>query len=294
MKPVNMLLNRFDTLAEISNRKALLSLYMNFKSTMSRISNIDVLDLGWATTDFLTDARYANITIELFKVDVLLTNYRLIGGVLPSLHWSRRFEYPWAVLNGKFLGSPKPFRILDCGAGLNPLQFFLAMRGYSVYSLDLNIGTLLRIGRIKANFGIQTIHPYYGDILRMPFPDNSFDRVICISVLEHVLSRYPIRSDTQLEIILRMFFNELLRVLKPEGLLLLTFDVNLNPENEKYHLYPKELEVLAKILRFAIPALPNNLLVSSNTPEGVLMGPDLTVFYMVLMKSKASSKSKIT
>ena len=56
-----------------------------------------------------------------------------------------------------------------------------------------------------------------------PFPDNTFDRITCVSVLEHILkpeephAHYPC-------------LRELRRILKPGGLLAVTVDYFVNPE----------------------------------------------------------------
>src|SRR4030065_9561 len=61
---------------------------------------------------------------------------------------------------------------------------------------------------------------------QMPYESNSFDHLVCIAVLHfaHDLDHY-----------LKMF-NELLRILKPQGSLLIRTASNIGIENEVLHL----------------------------------------------------------
>lgn len=119
----------------------------------------------------------------------------------PFEHWSRKYEYCWVHEYGKFAPGEK---VLDAGGGATPLCYILAGEGVEVTNYDLKTDHLL---------------PYpphltiiNGDIAAMPFADGHFDRAYCISVLEH-------GEDPE-----RML-DELWRVLKPGGRLLVTFDV---------------------------------------------------------------------
>ena len=65
--------------------------------------------------------------------------------------------------------------------------------------------------RLLERFHVEYLH---GDLTRLPFPDASFDLVSCISVLEHM------PPDTRTRGV-----QEMARVLKPGGQLLLTYDL---------------------------------------------------------------------
>ena len=246
---------------------------------------IAVVDSGWATQRCLTDKNYRNLSLNLLEIDKMLGTLA-IGRVYPSLHWSRRYEYPYAVMNSKLPTQPtKEFKIIDCGAGVDPIQFYLAIRGYKVYSLDLDLNALERVVQFKSKKRLKTLHPTYGNILILPFPDDYFDRVLCISVLEHVV--YQLREDT--DIILKGFVNELVRVLKPKGLVVLTFDVNMNPQKSDHRLYYKEYEQLCEILGIPSKPPPENRLYSSDTEEGRMMGEDLCVYCAILTHNSLSN-----
>lgn len=77
----------------------------------------------------------------------------------------------------------KPTRILDvgCGEGFTLLKLKNEKIGKSLSGID-NLDTAIKIGK--------KIHPTLnikkGDIYKLPYPDNSFDLVLCMEVLEHL------------------------------------------------------------------------------------------------------------
>ena len=149
---------------------------------------VNILDSGWATQRCFTDKHYLKITQELLEIDKAHGTL-IMKKIPPALHWSRRYEYPYALINSLPSGhKSKGFKILDCGGGFGPLQYYLAMKGFEVYNLDLDLSALERVTKYKSKEGLKHLHPTFGNILDMPFPKDYFDSVICISVLEHILS----------------------------------------------------------------------------------------------------------
>ncbi len=117
-------------------------------------------------------------------------------------HWSRIFEYPWVIYNGKFHHGQE---VLDAAGGDSPLQYIIAYGKVNIINIDIDPS------RVHSQQ-----HPLIkrvtGDIRDIPYPDNHFDRVMCISALEHI--ERPAEA-----------IKELWRVLKPGGRLLVTMDV---------------------------------------------------------------------
>jgi len=101
--------------------------------------------------------------------------------------------------------------VLDAGAGFGRHAFELARRGANVVALDYaadevvgtraTFGGMIDAGEIPEARYVGVLQ---GDATRLPFADDSFDRVITSEVLEHI------QSDTQA-------IGELVRVLKPGG-----------------------------------------------------------------------------
>ena len=93
-------------------------------------------------------------------------------------------------------------RLLDVGCGGGRHAFEAQRRGLDVVALDREAAECkeLHAGEVAA---------VNGDVLRLPFPDASFDRVVAAEVLEHVVDDAAAIA-------------ELARVLRPGGLLAVT------------------------------------------------------------------------
>ncbi len=90
-------------------------------------------------------------------------------------------------------------RVLDVGAGESPWRDL--MKGVEYVGADVDSA---------GEFGmLRNPDIHYYDGIRLPFPDASFDHVLCVEVLEHVPEP-------------AIFFVDLLRVMRPGGSLLMT------------------------------------------------------------------------
>lgn len=138
---------------------------------------------------------------------------------LAAPRWGRildRFGYPgaYAALLGKAVGEdaleaagPAP-RVLDCGVGTGALSIALARvfaGRVELDAIDISPGML---ERAAANFRTASVAAALrrGDVRELPFADNVFDIVMTAHVLEHFADPRPA-------------LNEMVRVLKPGGLL---------------------------------------------------------------------------
>ena len=186
----------------------------------------------------------------------LLVRSRRLKGMTGYDHWSRAWEYPWAV-QAADLGDSR-LAVLDVGGGGSPFAPYLAGLGHEAHvadpSLDQGRGFqydpkrgLYRNARTLGKHaflwaaGLHSLwglpkdgggdrlhyHPYSAD--RMPFPDARFDRVFCLSVIEHVThDLWP------------ACMREFERVLKPGGRLVITLDMETDEANAR--LYRKLVE----------------------------------------------------
>jgi ubiquinone/menaquinone biosynthesis C-methylase UbiE len=134
----------------------------------------------------------------------VVTSYSKIA---EEFHATR--DHPWPefdiFLNQMdFEESPK---LLDVGCGNGRLLDFFKDHSIEYTGLDNNkkLLTLAKKAHPKAEFK-------YGDILKIPFPANTFDTVWCIAVLHHIPT-----EELQLKAL-----KEMHRVLKSKGKLMLT------------------------------------------------------------------------
>lgn len=136
--------------------------------------------------------------------DIIYEIYKDTSGIWKNTieykqhHWSRIFEYPWILANGNFKAGEW---VLDAAGGEGPLQYAISRLGSQVINIELN--------RQEPKPRIISLQ---GDLQDLDLQDNIFDKIICVSVLEHVEN--PIKAA-----------KELWRLLKPGGRLLATMDV---------------------------------------------------------------------
>jgi len=129
-----------------------------------------------------------------------------------ATEWAACYADPEPTLSGQHLISRQRFalemvesaippssRILEAGCGAGVMAAKLIKRGYAVWGIDL-AEPMIRQARQLCDsepFGV-------GDIEHIPFPDNTFDVVVSLGVMEYL------ESDEQA-------LREVWRVLKPGG-----------------------------------------------------------------------------
>ncbi|MGQ9828011.1 MAG: class I SAM-dependent methyltransferase [Roseiflexus sp.] len=125
----------------------------------------------------------------------------------------RKLEYSFAL--DILIEHLKPGdRYLDAGCGVTPLSQVIAARGVQTDACDVDARLIeyLRVVDTRRIYGSQVTFSCQ-DLTHTTFADATFDAISCISVLEHI----PAGLD-------RLAVIELLRILKPGGILVLTVD----------------------------------------------------------------------
>lgn len=167
-----------------------------------------------------------NFIDELYFSRFILTNDLSSNECLfniPSQWWSRIYEYKWASLFAK----PEDV-CLDAACGLDHhLKFYLASICNEAHACDVDKSITDKgylANRIRMYYGtdscnkitkpLDKLNVTVADISNLPYEDKKFDKIYCISVLG------SLEND-----ILEKSFLELNRVLKDDGLVILTFDV---------------------------------------------------------------------
>jgi len=137
------------------------------------------------------------------------------------IHASKQWEYPFAInmiMAHQKEHSLKEIKLADVGGGGGLLSPYLSSLGLGVTVFDINWASChdgdpeytekTRIRWAEKN-GLKM---EWGSIFNIPAEDETFDIVTCISVVEHVPEK-------------KYAFMEMLRVLKPGGVLIVTYDL---------------------------------------------------------------------
>ena len=123
------------------------------------------------------------------------------------------------ILLGCFASTPRPLSeqiILDGGCGTGNYIEALKSKVATIHGLEFNEG-MLRQCRQKFQADAN-IHLTQGNLLHLPFEDNSFDGMMCNQVIHHLVSEEN-HSDKFLQ--LYQMMKEAYRVLHPQGVLVL-------------------------------------------------------------------------
>jgi len=146
----------------------------------------------------------------------------------PDYAWSRDplhncirvWEYPFVYHHLRFhhdsiSGQPLP-QVVDLGSGATFFPFAIAQLGYKVLAVDADSRATSSVDRAigRVSTGGGTVTSLLSDARSIPLETESIDCVYCVSVLEHIPQCESVLSEIQ-------------RVLRPGGLFVLTFDIDL-------------------------------------------------------------------
>ena len=155
----------------------------------------------------------------------------------PLHTWSRVWEYPYVLYHlRKYQQAIKPKNevILDFGSGVTFFPFFLAREGFKVIATDIDPVCEKDFKKAIAlmNMSNEQIDFILGKENYIPLENNSISCIYSISVIEHVKN-------------IPQIIKEINRVLIPDGLFIVTFDVSLN---KTYELSAENFEILLSSL----------------------------------------------
>jgi ADP-heptose:LPS heptosyltransferase/SAM-dependent methyltransferase len=124
--------------------------------------------------------------------------------------YSRIWEYPWLwsklePLKGQGL------RVLDLGSERSPIQWFLATQGFRVIVSDISAQHWRVWRRANKKLGL-SLRRLIIDAQNVDLPAGSVDIYLSVSVIEHVEDKVKAMMEAA-------------RVLRPGGLLIMTFDI---------------------------------------------------------------------
>ena len=148
------------------------------------------------------------------------------------IHASKQWEYLYALRAiERFGADAEQLRIADLGGGRGALAPFLALQGHDVEVFDIDYlwdhgGDTAVETRFRRWASTIPFRPRFGSLYNVPAEAASYDVVTCISVVEHVPHK---------EYVLK----EALRIVRPGGILVLTFDFATTPERFEDGLRPE-------------------------------------------------------
>jgi 2-polyprenyl-3-methyl-5-hydroxy-6-metoxy-1,4-benzoquinol methylase len=164
----------------------------------------------------------------------------------PLHTWSRVWEYPYVLHHlqrWQRRSATDRLQALDVGCGATFFPFAVAKAGYDVTGVDVDpvcVDVLDHAARLLPA-GPGSVTALQGSAEALPLADNAFDVAYSVSVLEHL-------PDPSLAVA------ELARVLRPEGLLVLTIDLGLTPGIEIAAApYQRLVEALEAHFAYASP-----------------------------------------
>ena len=150
----------------------------------------------------------------------VVRRYAMRWGGAPMRLWSRRWEYPFAAQRIVSLAEETgrdELTVLDAGSGVTFFPFYVCRRlpGAQFVCCDSNAVYEKIFRRLLERTGDGSVQFRTAMLQDLPLEDESLDAICCISVLEHT-DNYGVILD------------EFLRVLRPGGLLVMTFDISLD------------------------------------------------------------------
>jgi SAM-dependent methyltransferase len=108
----------------------------------------------------------------------------------PKTNRFRGLELKWrksAVLGLLDTFAPgKELRLLDVGCGIGNYLKSAFNRGYKAFGMDITMEMAAKASETTRTCWIDGKPILLGDIHRMPFPDDSFDALLCVGVLQYL------------------------------------------------------------------------------------------------------------
>ena len=203
----------------------------------------------------------------------------LLIKVAPSpFHWSRQVEWPWCLNKAEL----EPYHVcLDVGSGWSVLKYAIAERCKRVFAVDNSRESVQKTQHSidKLGFG-DRVFQSVADARDLPWPDCHFDRVFCVSVMEHIDGGHE------------RAVNEAIRVLKPGGYLLLTMDVvfeGVPGKSKNFYVDAGGATELLRRLSIPLETVKTEKAIASKVKSDKT-GDDVSVFILMIRYQKPEGK----
>ena len=120
-------------------------------------------------------------------------------------------------------------KVCDAACGFGAYSVAFATNGFQVYSFDISDTAVEITKRGLGRYGISQDNVKVASILDTGYEADFFDGVVAHAVLDHLMA-----ADA------KKALEELFRITKPGGLVLITFDIAEAEDLEEEHLTPEE------------------------------------------------------
>lgn len=175
------------------------------------------------------------------------------------IHWSQKWEYPWAIKQLQEAGAKPGDTVFDIGSGISVFPEILSRLGFNVIATDYH-------NNIRKVDGVEI---RIVDGFMKPTEKHQF--VTCISVIEHVFRG---RGGSEQ---LCLFFDNLFQRIEPGGCLILTMDRYSGARNDVWEMSPEFFDELTNHMRVTVPTIPADILNSCDCSEAVSVDGNIVV-----------------
>lgn len=174
-----------------------------------------------------------------------------------SLHWSRQYEYPWAIIHSNL----KPSDVcLDAGGAYAVLKYAIAKRCSKVVTIDMNQDYLDKSIKSAKRLGFDNIE-FYNSKIQDYKSEEKFDKIYCMSVLEHIPS-----SSERIDCL-----DNMTKMLKTGGELYLTFDLILEEGENQFDFYMRKNDIAEIFNYFGITEFNDSIRYTASFPGGCVL-----------------------
>lgn len=167
------------------------------------------------SNEFLEMEEFSNSFISKYKYILSEYTNKWVGD--PLHNWSRQWEYFYIFHQIKSITKKGAnLSILDAGSGITFFPYFLKhqLNINNIECID-NDESFMDAFKLINEKNDHTVNFSLDDISDLSFTNGSLDIIYCISVIEHTKKHQEI-------------IDEFYRILKPSGMLFLTFDISLD------------------------------------------------------------------
>ena len=136
----------------------------------------------------------------------------------------------------EMLGDVRGSRVLDAGCGPGMTSDYVLKNGSEFFGIDLS-ESMLKICR-ERSICPESMHLAIADIATLPFPDSSFDTILCLGALEYVET-------------IKRALRELSRLLKKDGIVIISMQNPRSPYRlwDRYVYQSYIFDALRKIIK---------------------------------------------